>query len=330
MKPKLIRTLVLAPPLLSGLLSCSPTSHGPAQSTSTLAERLGFPPDDKLLIITADDVGIAPEVNTAVLELLEKGAVTSASIIINAPAAEETLAYAKTHPEADMGVHLTLTAEWEKIPWGPVLSKVPSLIDARGFFHPTRHAVYGHADLAEVEQEAQAQIYLARRLGLQPTHLTSHMGVFQFRADYFNIYLNLAKELDVPLRMVSRETQSTYDFPNRREMAGRGGILSPDYLVFKERENIGGATDVARFYQTLFQTLESGVTEIYVHPTRASERLETLLSAEKERAAYRLRVAEYEYFRSGEFQASLNHANIRLIGYRQLLTLQRETQTTEP
>src|SRR5437868_11247336 len=148
-----------------------------AQSRS-VAERLGYPAETKLLILHADDLGVAHSVNAASFDALDKGAISSASIMIPTPWVGEVAAYARTHPNADLGLHLTLTSEWETYRWGSVEAKdkVQSLLDSTGTFPSDVPPVVARAKVAEVEREMRAQVALALALGIRPTHLDSHMG----------------------------------------------------------------------------------------------------------------------------------------------------------
>src|SRR5262245_3119119 len=129
-------------------------------ATKTLVERLGYPADAKLLIVHADDLGAAHSINIASIKAFEVGLVNSGSIMIPCPWLSEIATYARSHPEADLGLHLTLTSEWTPYRWGPVLSKerVPSLLDSSGYFYLTESEAAAKANPKEVEAEVRAQI----------------------------------------------------------------------------------------------------------------------------------------------------------------------------
>src|SRR3954449_8349568 len=149
-----------------------------AQSKTT-AERLGYPRDSKLLIIHADDLAVAHSEDSASFDALDRQAVTSASIMVPCPWLIEVAAYAKAHPDADLGLHLTLTAEWQTYRWGPVESKdkVPSTLEPSGYLWPETDPARQHIKADEAEREIRAQIERAISVGIHPTHLDSHMGV---------------------------------------------------------------------------------------------------------------------------------------------------------
>src|SRR6266498_1949170 len=145
---------VWAPSVLLGKTS---SSHSIQVANKTLVERLGYPADAKLLIVHADDLGLAHSVNAAAIKAFESGLVTAGSIMVPCPWLPEIAAYARSHPQADLGLHLTLTSEWTSFRWGPVLPKnrVSSLLDRHDYFHLTEAEAASHADVKEVETEVR-------------------------------------------------------------------------------------------------------------------------------------------------------------------------------
>jgi predicted glycoside hydrolase/deacetylase ChbG (UPF0249 family) len=184
-------TLAIVAMLPVGLSGQELDVSGPRPGPS-LAERLGYRKDARLLIVHADDVGVTHGVNQATFNALASGQVTSASVMVPCAGLQEVADYATTHPEADLGLHLTLTNERSAGgQWGPVASKtdVPSLVDSRGYFFPGPREALSQIDPKQVEIELRAQIERARDVGLRPTHLDSHQFLLFFRPELFEVYL---------------------------------------------------------------------------------------------------------------------------------------------
>src|ERR1043165_8928514 len=110
---------------------------------------------------------------------------------------------APENPKADLGLHLTLTSEWINLRWGPVSSRdrVSSLLDKDGYFYLTETDAAAHADPKQVEMEIMAQIERARALGIQPTHLDSHMGTLYQNKALFEVFLRVARAQKLPVRV---------------------------------------------------------------------------------------------------------------------------------
>src|SRR5258706_4683975 len=170
-------------PVLLVALALNATSANAQSMKKSLAEQLGYPPNTNLLIVHADDLGVTHSVNAASIKALESGAVNSASIMVPCPWFPEIADYAKSHPELDFGLHLTLTSERVYYRWGPVApaDKVPSLVDKNGYFHHD-WSPETRIDPREAEIELRAQIDRAYAMGVKPTHLESH----QYRLDSTN------------------------------------------------------------------------------------------------------------------------------------------------
>jgi chitin disaccharide deacetylase len=273
---------------------------------STLAERLGHGPDDRLLIVNCDDLGMCHSSNEGVYDSLRGGFATSATLMVPCPWAREAAA---RYRGEDVGVHLTLTAEWELYRWAPI-TQAPSLLGGDGGFPRTVEDAWDHADLDEVRRELRAQVERAILWGFDVTHLDSHMGTLQLRPEFFDVYLDLAVEFDLPLRLSGPSTQALVGFPFR-DLADEEGVLAPDHLLLPS--GIGARESLER----LLTDPRPGVTEILMHPSTDHPELRAL-ALDWER-----RVDDHRLLTDPEVRSAVAAAGIRLIGWRELRDLQR-------
>ena len=273
---------------------------------TALAERLGYAPDAKILIINCDDLGSTRAANVAVYEALRHGVATSATLMVPCPWARDAAAMYRGE---DVGVHLTLNAEWETYRWGPITHS-PSLLDGDGGFPRTQPDVWDHADLDEVRKECRAQIERAIYWGFDISHLDSHMGTMQLRADFFDVYLELAVDFGLPLRMAGASGERMIGFPYRR-VAEEEGVVFPDHFVYT---HVGSRRAIER---TLFD-LRPGVTEVYVHPAIDTDELRVSHPDWAQRVEDHALVASDSSLRD-----LIERSGALLIGYRELRELQR-------
>jgi predicted glycoside hydrolase/deacetylase ChbG (UPF0249 family) len=293
----------------------------PQTAMKTLAERLGYPRDAKLLIVHADDLGAAHSINIASIKALTTGLVSSGSIMVPCPWLPEIAAYARAHPEADLGLHLTLTSEWSSYRWGPVLGRerVPSLLDPSGYLYPLENEATAHMEIKEVEAEIRAQIARARALGIQPTHLDSHMGTLYQSKALFETLLRVARENKLPFR-VSQDWFSRAPF--------MPALLGPDDLVLDRTISIEPAVapeDWAKFYTDEIKNLRPGVTDMVVHLAFADEEMKGVTFGHPNWGA-EWRQRDFEFVTSDAFRKLLKENNVKLITWRELGKLIRKTQ----
>jgi len=295
--------------LLGSLLSTFPIGL----SAQNLVERLGYPPGTKLIIVHADDLGETHSVNAAAIKALQGGTVNSASLMVPCPWFPEIADYAKSHPNEDFGLHLTLTSERVYYRWGPVApaDKVPSLVDQNGYFHHDWEE-NKHINAKEVEVELRAQIERALAMGVRPTHLDSHQyRLIMNGKELFDVMLRVAHEYKLPV-FVTRDWFA--DHPYLQASLDPGDIVL-DHTVTIEPEI--PPEQWAEFYLTALKNLKPGVTEFVIHPGYDDDELG---AATRERSTWgsAWRQRDYDFFTSDQFREILAQQRINLITWREL------------
>ncbi|MGH7605445.1 MAG: polysaccharide deacetylase family protein [Gemmatimonadaceae bacterium] len=279
--------------------------------TKTIAERLGYPADSKLLILHADDLGVAHSEDVASFDALDRGAVSSASVMMPTPWVTEVANYFKAHPDADIGLHLTLTSEWQTYRWGSVAphDKVPSLLDSTGTFPDDEKIVAAKAKPADVELELRAQIERALALGIHPTHVDSHMGSLFTTPALIATYVKVAHEYHLPF------------------LALKGSPLAAPESGFSQRDIVLDAViiagpEVARdkwkeFYLNAIAGLKPGLTEMIVHLGHDDAELQAItVNHEPYGAAWRQR--DYNVVTGAEFRKALLDNHVILVKWKDL------------
>ena len=316
MSQNLFRATVFAG-LLVPLLSTAGVGDTPFQQSKTLAERLGYAPGAKLLIVHADDLGVAHSVNDASTKAFASGLVNSGSIMIPCSWVPEIAAYARVNPQADLGLHLTLTAEWKGYRWGPVTpnDRVTSLLDENGYFYLTERDAASHAKISEAEIEIRSQVERARKLGIVPTHLDSHMGTLYQSKELFAILLKVARENRLPVRM-SKEMVSRLSY--------LPSLLQPDDVVLDHIVSIDATVTSdgwPKFYSDAITNMQPGVTEFVVHIAHDDPEMQAI-SADHPNWGAAWRERDFQFLTSDAFRKLLAENHVKLITWRDLKKLQ--------
>ena len=273
----------------------------------SLAERLGHPADARLLIVNCDDLGSSHSANLATLRAFDAGVATSATLMVPCPWAREA---ARMFAGRDVGVHLTLTCEYPGYRWRS-LTGAASLHDADGFMPATIAEVFAAADPDDVRAECRAQIDQAIGWGVDPTHLDSHMGTVQLHGPFFDIYLDLAAEYDLPLRMAGRREDERLGFGGRARAAEMG-------LIFPENFISPWPRDTRQVFHDRIPGLAGGVSEIYAHPVEDGDELRAYDPDHPE-----IRANDAEVLADPAIAALMRSAGVTPISFRPLRALQR-------
>jgi chitin disaccharide deacetylase len=298
-------------PTLLALTVCAASSTVAQIPTPSAQERLGYPATARLLVIHADDFGMNHSVNRATSEALENHWITSASILVPCPWFLEAAAFAKAHPDADLGIHQALNSEWTTFRWGPVTAKdrVPSLLDADGYLPLDTPQVAKNANPAEVEAELRAQIDRAQKFGVHITHLDSHMAALFGSPDLYKVY---------------RKMGHTYNLPILEEWEGTHGPLGMKPLqeevlvqkVISIGEGIDGKDWVA-WYEKELTPLGPGVYEMIIHLAYDDEEMRgATFDHPGWGAAWRQH--DFDMVKSPEFQKFLKDQGFILVGWKDL------------
>jgi predicted glycoside hydrolase/deacetylase ChbG (UPF0249 family) len=284
----------------------------------TIQERLGYPASARLLIIHADDLGMAHSVNRATFEALEQRLITSASILVPCPWFPEVARWAQAHPEADLGIHLALNSEWTGYRWGPVSSAgdVPSLLDAQGYLPLTEAMVVERAKVPEVERELRAQIDRATSAGIRLSHLDSHMATLFRTRELFEVYRRVGESYRLPVLI---ESQGTRGGAQASWQTGAGREAQIDRVV-----SISPGVKPAGWmaaYENLLAPLPPGVYQLIVHLAYDDEEMRAATRGHVDWGAA-WRQSDLDLVKSAAFRKFLQRQGFVLITWKELSAAQ--------
>jgi predicted glycoside hydrolase/deacetylase ChbG (UPF0249 family) len=246
--------------------------------------------------------------------------------------------WAKDHPRHAIGVHLTTTAEWGKCKWAPVAREgTESLRDEEGYMWHESDLFEEHADLEEARRECLAQLALAKRLGLNPSHWDNHMGslygIETGRMELLEMVIDLSAEVGLPFRFplqgiagpaqasaldiaIPRELLEAL-FGNIQHYIKKKGVACPDYLI-NHQYNDDNKKDYETFRDYMFEFVRqfpAGVSETFIHPCIDTGEI----TAASGTGIHR--IWEYKVYKDHKFQQHLAAIGIKKISYRDLAAM---------
>ncbi len=323
--------------LIGAVVGC-PHTPATVDPVTALVERLGYGPDDRVLVLSCAELGVFHAGNVAIYEALRSATATTATLMVPAPWARDAAAQYRGE---DIGVGLTLNAEHDLYRWGPI-THAPSLLDGDGGFPRTAADLWDHADLDEVRRECRAQLERAIYWGFDVSHLDAHLDAVQLKPEFFDVFLDLAEEFRLPLRLPDASAQRLAGFPFRA-LAAERGVVSPDRVILtgparnargRPAGTMAGQPDdtassaaegpdaddskVKAQLAGLLAGLEPGVTEVCLRPALDTLELRAAAPDWQDRTAdRRLLVGE------AALAEAVDAARVKLLGYRALRDLMR-------
>lgn len=291
------------------------------QNTKTLAEKLGYDRNAKLLIVHADDMGLSHSTNSAIMEAFQKGGISSGSIMVPCPWFPEIAEFAKNNPKLDIGIHTTLTSEWDNYFFGGVLpsSEIPNLLNPNGYFYSSVEVFAKHANAAEVEKEIRAQIEKTLAFGIKPSHLDNHMGTLLASPEYYQLLLKLGHEYRLPVLIPADMIAGIS--PQLLEM------LSKDNVVVDHLFMINKASPANKWgepYLNFIANMQPGLNEIIVHLAKNTDETQAIMINHHDFGA-EWRQHDLDFVLSSEFKKALKDHNIKLVTWRQIGEVQYPT-----
>ena len=273
---------------------------------SALTARLGLGDDARAIILNADDFGMCRSANEAITDLLHKGHLDSATVMVPCGWAPHALAFAAAHPTLSVGVHLVLTSEWTRYRWRPLTGTGTSLVDEVGFFPAEVVDVERQATVDDVAAEFAAQLAAAQAAGVDVSHLDSHMGAvygLQTGRDFLGPVIELAARNGLPFRLPRVLEGSGYDaelqpmLDRAAAAADAAGVVIADRLWTHPFALARESTDQEETYEeirdefiAMLKRVGPGVTEIYLHPMVDGEELRATVDFGAAKRGYELRL----------------------------------------
>ncbi len=290
-------------------------------------KKLGFANTDRLVILHTDDIGMCQASLAAFIDLWENETISSGAIMLPCPWAKPAAEYCRTHPGVDMGVHASITAEWDGYRWSALSTRDPDsgLMDQDGFLWQTSQETQAHATPEAVTIELELQVRKALDWGVDVTHVDSHMGTV-FHPKFLQAYIQAASQAQVPLLLPRADPDSQHfmgmddetvtGFSTLVAQLEEQGLPLVDGMAMLPLDQPEGQLEITR---KMLSELPAGVTHFLFHPSIDTPELRAIAPD------WPSRVANYHTFMDPELKQFIKNQGIQVIGYHHLRALMRAT-----
>jgi predicted glycoside hydrolase/deacetylase ChbG (UPF0249 family) len=285
-----------------------------------ILKKLGYSANDRLVIIHTDDIGMCHASIQAYRELTDFGIVSSGSAMVPCAWFPSVAAYCRANPEADMGVHLTLTSEWDSYRWSPISTMDPKsgMIDAEGYFHRRSEETQSYADPEAVQVELSSQLDRALNSGVQVSHLDTHMLTVAY-PKFVPAYIQLAIQSKLPFLFPRMDAASFTQLGLDQETAA----IAASFVSILDEQGMPLVDHVSgldldkplnrlNYAKQKLSELPSGITHFVIHPSVDTPELAAITPD------WRSRVADYLTFKDESLRQHISKEGIQIIGYRML------------
>lgn len=291
--------------------------------------QLGFADDDRVVILHADDIGMCQATLPAFVDLVDFGLISSAALMVPCPWFPKAAAYCRQHPSLDVGVHLTITNEYDSYRWGPISTRDPAsgLMDEEGYFYIEPEGVQANGDAQAVQLELRAQIARALAAGIDVTHIDTHQGTV-VHPKFMSGYMQLALQHSLPLMILRLDEAGwrelgeamglgfdteTAAFAARLVLEWEAqGLPLLDNIVMLPLDQPADRVELAK---KVLDSLPPGLTHFVIHPAQDTPELRAITHD------WPSRVADYQAFISTELRDYVKNSDLQVIGYRELREL---------
>jgi predicted glycoside hydrolase/deacetylase ChbG (UPF0249 family) len=289
----------------------SQTEDLASQLKKPLNMQLGYKPSDILVIVHADDIAMHKDQTDASLKAMDYGMCKTGSVMVPCPDFNRTVKLYKKSPNLDLGIHLTLTSEWENsFTWKPLLSrkKVPSLYNAKGVMWKDEKALMLNMNIDQALMEVEKQIQTALAAGIKLTHIDAHMGCYFLDYELMQKIPALAKKYQLPFLMGGQFSQKLKP----------EGFVFPDSItcIYKLHGETYDHQLRKKAYHKWLKNLKPGVHELLVHIADTNNNFGKLIVNPQ------IRANDFKIWTSAETKRYAEKRGIKFIGYRKLYDLQ--------
>jgi predicted glycoside hydrolase/deacetylase ChbG (UPF0249 family) len=274
----------------------------------SIQNRLGYPENSILLIIHADDIGLTESENLASFEAMERGMVNSGSIMVPCRGFSQVVDYVKTNPGSDLGIHFTLTSEWDSYKWGPVSKpdQIASIVDQNGNFLESASKLIENFKVEDIRKELKSQITLALESGIDLTHIDSHMFTVFSNKVIQKAYADIGMEYKLPMLL-------TIDNVNSFSLIKNNVIV--DYLYYAQPKH--NVQDLSAYYRQVLYNMKPGLNTILLHVAYNNSDMQSITNNTPKYGS-EWRQADFDFFAGDECRQIVKDRNIQIVSWREI------------